>query len=233
VLLITNNPPNAMSESSIYCNNPSECIISYIQTLDDDRISSEFSNYDDVEHISFENSNFQQISGNLLAGFSNLERVTAYWCGLQTIDVNTFGGAESDNFPPNLKVADLQANEITDIGAKAFVRLSHLRTLYLGYNRITTIDDDAFYGLAELEVLNLFQNSIVTFDVNIFAGLRSLYEIHLDKNELTTFNLDIFQYNKQLFQVHLSEHFFKNTNFYVASACLGSFTNIKLSEKRF
>jgi hypothetical protein len=163
VLLIINNPPKGTSESRIYCNKPSDCIITrYLQSLKDNQ-----------------------------------------YCGLKTLDVTTFGGAESD-FPPNLKLVSLQENEITNIGAKAFVRLPHLRMLYLGYNRITTIDDDAFYGLDELEVLNLFQNSIVTLNVNIFAGLRSLKKIFLNKNELTTFNFDIFQHNEELFQVDLS-----------------------------
>jgi Leucine-rich repeat (LRR) protein len=70
-----------------------------------------------------------------LAGFSNLEKVNANSCGLKTLDISTFG----DYFPPNLKILDLDANEITGIGAKAFVRLSHLRLLYLRNNRITTI----------------------------------------------------------------------------------------------
>jgi hypothetical protein len=46
VLLIINNPPKATSESSIDCEDPSECIISYIQSLKDNQLSSEFSNFD-------------------------------------------------------------------------------------------------------------------------------------------------------------------------------------------
>jgi Leucine-rich repeat (LRR) protein len=202
VLLITNNPPKATSESSILCTNPSECIISYNQSLKDNQLSSEFSNFDAVKIISFAKSIFQQFPVKLLAVFSNLEKVNANSCGLKTLDISTFG----DYFPPNLKVLDVQENEITNIGAKAFVRLPHLRMLYLRNNRITTIDDDAFYGLDELEGLTLYDNSIVTLNVNIFAGLRSLQHIILGKNKLTTFNLDIFQYNEQLLNVQLSEN---------------------------
>jgi Leucine-rich repeat (LRR) protein len=205
VLLIINNPPKATSESSIDCIHPSICFISYNQSLKDNQLSSEFSNFDEVKILTFVKSNFQQFPGKLLARFSYLEELYAKYCGLKTLDVSTFGGAESD-FPPNLKFVNLQTNEITDIGAKAFVRLPHLRTLELAHNRITTIDDDAFYGLDELEVLNLFHNLIVTLNVNIFAGLRSLEQIHLDKNELKTFDFDIFQHNKQFVQVELSQN---------------------------
>jgi Leucine-rich repeat (LRR) protein len=205
VLLIINNPPKATSESSICCNYPSYCIISYNQSLDNDRISSEFSNFDELKIITFVKSNFQQFPG-VLARFSHLKSISANLCGLKTLDVSTFGGAESDNFSPNLKVIDLESNEITNIGAKAFVRLPHLTELNLIQNRITTIDDDAFYGLDELEVLALRNNSIVTLNVDIFSGLRSLQYIILDKNKLTTFNLDIFQHNKQLVGVHLTKN---------------------------
>jgi Leucine-rich repeat (LRR) protein len=153
-----------------------ECV-RYIQSHKDNQLSSEFSNFDAVKNISFAKSYFQRFPGKLLARFSHLERLTARYCGLKTLDVTTFGGAESDYFPTNLKLVNLYANEITNIGAKAFIRLPHLGTLYLGNNRITTIDDDAFYGLDELKKLNLFDNSIVTLNVDIFAKLRSLYEL--------------------------------------------------------
>jgi hypothetical protein len=52
-------------------------------------------------------------------------------------------------------------------------------------------------------------------------------------NETEDFcNMDGFLRSSESHQ-SIAEHFFKNTNFYVASACLGSFTKIKLSEKRF
>jgi Leucine-rich repeat (LRR) protein len=206
VLLIINNPPKATSESRIYCLYSGYCQISYNQSLKDNQLSSEFSNFDAVKIIEFETSNFQQFPGKLLARFSHLESVTANWCGLKTLDVSTFGGAESDYFPTNVEEVYLQENEITYIGAKAFVRLPHLFELNLIQNRITTIDDDAFYGLDELDYLHLKNNSIVTLNVNIFAGLRSLKQIYLTKNELTTFNLDIFQHNKELVRVELSEN---------------------------
>jgi Leucine-rich repeat (LRR) protein len=205
VLLITNNQQKV---TSLYCIPYSDPNTSYImsytynQSLGDNLISGQFS--DSVTHISFQNSNFQQFPRNLL-GFYKLERINANHCGLKTLDVSTFRGWAQTGHP-KLKIVDLAANEITDISAKAFVKLPHLRKLNLANNQITTIDDDAFDRLEDLVWLNLNNNSIVTLNVNIFAGLQSLFKIYLNKNEMTFFDLDIFKNNEQLSQVRLSQN---------------------------
>ncbi|XP_045540917.1 protein slit [Papilio machaon] len=87
----------------------------------------------------------------------------------------------------------LEQNEITEVGAGAFVAIKVVARIDLSNNKIVKIAADAFNGLTRLTSLVLYGNKIKDLPAGIFHGLSSLQLLLLNSNEISCIRKDTFR----------------------------------------
>ncbi|XP_068626115.1 protein slit [Battus philenor] len=87
----------------------------------------------------------------------------------------------------------LEQNEITEVGAGAFVPVQIVARIDLSNNKIAKIAADAFNGLTHLTSLVLYGNKIKDLPAGIFHGLTSLQLLLLNSNEISCIRKDTFR----------------------------------------
>ena len=86
---------------------------------------------------------------------------------------------------PNLKLLQLDGNNITAISDKTFKGLIHLESLMLGRNDINYIPVKAFGTLTELKHLTLSMNKLTKLNINTFRNNHKLAFLDLSKNRIS------------------------------------------------
>ncbi|XP_076663189.1 G-protein coupled receptor rickets isoform X2 [Andrena cerasifolii] len=102
----------------------------------------------------------------------------------------------------NLTILDLTSNNITDIPARAFHRVSNLEVLLLRRNRLHAIADDAFANLTSLRVLELDDNYLTNIPVAI-VKLSGLEDLSLSNNRIESLEERVFQRATNLLSLDL------------------------------
>lgn len=127
----------------------------------------------------------------------------------------------------NLKMLELNLNEIEEIEDGAFDQLTNLTSLNLYKNRLKQISrrifqnlgqlavirmngnpninliDDVFSNFTKLRNIDLSYNRLQNLSENLFKGSTNLVTISLNNNQLKTLPHKIFEYQKNLKSLHL------------------------------
>jgi hypothetical protein len=124
--------------------------------------------------LTFVNSNFNSLSGNLIGKFQKLKKITASKSGIETISL-----FKSDS----LHILTLDHNQISSLNDSSFENTTNLQTLDLSHNRVSLIQDKAFFGLQNLTSLKLSHNQLVVFKLDWFNNYV-FKELELQKNQI-------------------------------------------------
>ncbi|CAF1204795.1 unnamed protein product [Adineta steineri] len=87
--------------------------------------------------------------------------------------------------PKNVFKLDLQFNNLSIIRKDDLKGFRQLRILNLQDNQIHTIDTDAFKDLLSLEKLDLSSNRLRVIKMGMLQGLQDLHNLQLDHNEIS------------------------------------------------
>ena len=91
-----------------------------------------------------------------------------------------------------LEELHLGANDLSELPADAFSRLTNLRQINLRKNELTSLPAGVFSGLSELTRLNLSENELTSLPAGVFSGLSELTRLNLSENELTSLPAGVF-----------------------------------------
>ena len=80
----------------------------------------------------------------------------------------------------------LEANELTEVPARAFAGLSGVDWLFLNGNRLASLPSGLFSDMSGLAVLNLGRNQLSGLPTQAFENLSSLRSLYLEGNRLTS-----------------------------------------------
>ena len=111
-----------------------------------------------------------------------------------------------EDIPRNSTEVLIRSNNIPNIRAGAFARLSECILLELTANMIFTLQPGAFVGLIKLLNLKLTHNKINDISSNVFRGLRSLHVLDLSENLLTTLEANVFLEMPELRTLNLAHN---------------------------
>lgn len=95
--------------------------------------------------------------------------------------------------PNELHWLNLENNDLTELPALRFQRLTTLSILVLGSNNLRNIDRRAFAGLSALHYLSLSNNKLLTVPTEALAAMPALYSLDLSFNELDALPADVFR----------------------------------------
>ncbi|ESO91319.1 hypothetical protein LOTGIDRAFT_105202 [Lottia gigantea] len=85
---------------------------------------------------------------------------------------------------PNLKVMDLNYNEIMDIPLGTFPTKSNLHQLFMNNNRIISLEKGCLDNLTSLEWLKMNKNKIMELNKMVFTNLTNLKILELMRNKI-------------------------------------------------
>ncbi|KAK3100348.1 hypothetical protein FSP39_018535 [Pinctada imbricata] len=122
-------------------------------------LDSNLIGYDSNDSATLPDSIFKNL------GLRSLRILSLRSCGINNIQSMAFEGL------PSLEVLDLTYNYLEEIPS-AILRLSNLKSLFVGGNSIFTIKNNSFVGMI-LEKLVLDYNEIYEIEANAFSGLES------------------------------------------------------------
>ena len=113
-------------------------------------------------------------------GMSNLKKLDLSENSLGNYGINGYSFYGIDN----LRVLNLESNNIQELEEFIFTNLHNLRKLYLGGNGMTKIYPNAFIGLDHLGELDLSDNNITQYEYRTFSRekLPNLYTLNLILN---------------------------------------------------
>ena len=80
----------------------------------------------------------------------------------------------------------LEANELTEVPARAFAGLSGVDWLFLNGNRLASLPSGLFSDMSGLAVLNLGRNQLSGLPTQAFENLSSLRSLYLEGNRLSS-----------------------------------------------
>ncbi|XP_071341737.1 leucine-rich repeat-containing protein 19-like isoform X2 [Trachinotus anak] len=83
---------------------------------------------------------------------------------------------------PKLVELHLDGNRVTNVSAKYFSVVPHLRVLSLSRNNISHLDPEAFFGLDALTELDLSHNLLTSLPTQLLRGLNNLQVLNLQEN---------------------------------------------------
>eukprot|EP00122_Pirum_gemmata_P002848 Pgem_evm1s2566 len=121
---------------------------------------------------------------------------------MQTINISNFAGLS------NLSRLDLGSNNIPESGLPSFSSLTNLTFLSLKNNRITSIKNSTFDGLSKLTHLNLELCRISAIESHAFEDLFTLQTLNLKSNALLgiPFALNIVLERKNRLHINLVDN---------------------------
>ena len=93
---------------------------------------------------------------------------------------------------------DLQGNNLSRVGSRAFEGVKTLLSLDLAWSNISRVSTKAFRSLRLLRHLSLAENRLRRLHSFIFRDLRSLETLSLAGNKLTRIEPDLFRYQSNL-----------------------------------
>ncbi|XP_021339053.1 leucine-rich repeat-containing protein 24-like [Mizuhopecten yessoensis] len=92
----------------------------------------------------------------------------------------------------NIKVLDLQNNQLLELVSSSFAKYDTLTELYLQNNSIRIIKANAFSLLGQLQVLDLSSNQLTSVPTAAFDGLTSLRKLSLRGNRISMIQPEAF-----------------------------------------
>ncbi|BES97566.1 LRR_TYP [Nesidiocoris tenuis] len=112
----------------------------------------------------------------------SLRRLSALNFGYNHITDTGFGFSR---WAQNLKVLNLESNQLRALHSNAFKHANQLIGLRLGYNKFSSLHERAFANLDNLALLDLgFALRNMSLPDGLFAPLKKIRDIHLDNNDL-------------------------------------------------
>lgn len=99
-----------------------------------------------------------------------------------------FAGLE-ENFP-QLKILNLNEQNIKFIERKDFTGFSNLQALFLADNQIEILPENVFVDLQSLKKLDISDNKITFFPTNILSGLKHIEDIWTSGNPSSAASID-------------------------------------------
>ena len=112
----------------------------------------------------------------LSEALTDLEEISVQFSQLRTIELGALNGLT------NLKLLDLNGNEISEILPGTFEKMRHLQYLLLSNNSIEHLNIDVFSGLISLILLDLRMNKLQYINPNTFVSLPNLKGLLLSYN---------------------------------------------------
>ncbi|XP_064631444.1 slit homolog 2 protein-like isoform X2 [Lineus longissimus] len=102
------------------------------------------------------------------------------------LDVNDITEIPAETFSrlTKLQSIDLSSNKIQSLTARVFSNQTTMHTLILSYNKLQCLDKTSFEGLKQLRVLSLHGNELSTIPYGSFKDLVALTHIALGGNPL-------------------------------------------------
>ena len=159
------------------------------------------------EEFCTENDGFLDLSNNnlKLSLDGNITKVRLIFFGAnQSALIETVQDA-FESFP-NLKVLDLQHNNIDDLTAISFEGANSLEELLLGYNKITILQDNVFSEAKKLKKLCVANNAIHKIEKHAFDDLTYLEMLHLEHNKLVSIEPETFVMLPELTHLRLQNN---------------------------
>ncbi|CAG2239823.1 unnamed protein product [Mytilus edulis] len=97
-----------------------------------------------------------------------------------------------DGIPNTTTQLDLKQNNIVTIAADAFINLTSLELLNLGFNQISSLTANVFNGLVSMKTMILSNNQISIIAADTFKCVL-LKTLLLDRNKISTIASDTFK----------------------------------------
>jgi Leucine-rich repeat (LRR) protein len=158
-----------------------------------------------AKKLKFTNASMHHIPSNILPEMVNLEEIEALNCGIQAIEVTSFGKTNEQNLQ-KLERLDLEHNQISRLESDQFAGAKNLQKLFLSYNQISEIDEAAFDGLESLEILALENNRLKELPPTVFSDLVAMDHVYLSDNKLDSIDMNVFENNTKLHLVSLNNN---------------------------
>ena len=96
----------------------------------------------------------------------------------QLVEINAEMFEEMDN----LEKLYLGANKLTSVPLNAFMKLTKLKYIQLGYNQIEELPNGLLKNNVNLETIGLYQNKLKFIGSTLFDGLTKLDYVDLESN---------------------------------------------------
>ncbi|CAG9563755.1 unnamed protein product [Danaus chrysippus] len=199
-LVIVNNMVEKLSlkelvfMSSLTTLNMSRNLISTIESVDFQIEASS-----GLRTIDLSYNQLETVPDNCFLKFPRLLYLDLSHNSIKKIELLTFEGMR------NIETLLLSYNEIKSVGLN-FVRFINLKMLELDHNELTSLSEGSLKNLLNLEHLNLSSNQLNTIQEDSFRGLQKLQEIDLSNNQIKTVPAYLFQSNINLHTVYLSNN---------------------------
>lgn len=150
---------------------------------------------DDVRNLVFEDSEINQIPGNIFQVFRNIQAIGASNSGITDLTANDF------NFARTLAALFINNNRLTRLtGTPFFFNIIRTTVTHLNFysNRIEFIGDTFFNGLANLRYLSLGGNALTSLTPQNMAPLVALQSLLVSFNQIESLSPRMFSTNRQL-----------------------------------
>jgi Leucine-rich repeat (LRR) protein len=119
----------------------------------------------------------------------------------------------------NLRYLDLSNNNISKLEAEVFKELNKLCSLNLSNNNISKLETGTFKGLNKLQYLNLSHNNISKLETGTFKGFNKPYRLNLSHNNISELQAGTFKGLNRLYFLYLN-----NNN--ISKLQAGAFSNL-------
>ena len=143
--------------------------------------------FSNVLMINFSNNSFH----NEIPDFDFLPNLEEIY-----LNENRLRNLSNDNlfsaFLVELRLLDVEKNEIELLSVDIFSNLKSLLVLSLAHNRLARIDKAYFLSLFSLKHLNLSHNRIESIEANSFQNMNYLVSLDLSFNQLISITNDLF-----------------------------------------
>lgn len=150
---------------------------------------------DDVRNLVFEDSEINQIPGNIFQVFRNIQAIGASNSGITALTANDL------NFARELAAIFFSDNQITSLTGTPFLwNVIRTTITHLNFysNRIEFIGDTFFNGLTNLRYLSLGGNALTSLPPQVIAPLTGLRELLVSFNQIESLSARVFATNRQL-----------------------------------
>ena len=153
-----------------------------------------------IEGLSFANTGLDEIQHNAFAGLVGVRALILSHNNLLMFQITVCQNL------PKLQVLKLDNNKLVNLTSDSFTGPcdQQLKMLDLQSNELTYLPHDLFNSTTNLTYLDLKQNRLVQVSSDLFKSLRPLFKLYLDDNAISNLTMGVFDSLGRLYNLDLS-----------------------------
>ena len=153
-----------------------------------------------IEVLSFANTGLNEIQHNAFAGLVGVRALILSHNNLLMFQITVCQNL------PKLQVLKLHNNKLVNLTSDSFKGPcdQQLKMLDLQSNELTYLPHDLFNSTTNLTYLGLKQNRLVQVSSDLFKSLKPLFKLYLDDNAISNLTMGVFDSLGELRLLHLS-----------------------------